>query len=137
MLERADKDLAFMLQYENVAWYEKGIVKILDRRIYPLKTEFVTCHTHQEVAQAIKDMVTQSAGPYLAAGMGMALAAYECRDMGEEEQIEYLKNASYTLSHARPTTTVRMKQSQRNALMRPEKRLRRENRQTRQSLNIL
>ena len=108
MLERADKDLAFMLQYENVAWYEKGIVKILDRRIYPLKTEFVTCHTHQEVAQAIKDMVTQSAGPYLAAGMGMALAAYECRDMGEEEQIEYLKNASYTLSHARPTTTVRM-----------------------------
>ena len=100
MLERADKDLAFMLQYENVAWYEKGIVKILDRRIYPLKTEFVTCHTHQEVAQAIKDMVTQSAGPYLAAGMGMALAAYECRDMGEEEQIEYLKNASYTLSHA-------------------------------------
>ena len=47
MLERADKDLAFMLQYENVAWYEKGIVKILDRRIYPLKTEFVTCHTHQ------------------------------------------------------------------------------------------
>ena len=94
MLERADKDLAFMLQYENVAWYEKGIVKILDRRIYPLKTEFVTCHTHQEVAQAIKDMVTQSAGPYLAAGMGMALAAYECRNMGEEEQIEYLKAIS-------------------------------------------
>ncbi|MFR8547421.1 MAG: s-methyl-5-thioribose-1-phosphate isomerase [Lachnospiraceae bacterium] len=108
MIERVDKNLAFMLQYENVAWYENGSVKILDRRIYPLKVEFVTCYTHQEVAQAIKDMVTQSAGPYLAAGMGMALAAWECRNLREGEQIEYLKNASRTLSNARSTTAVRM-----------------------------
>lgn len=108
MTTRADKNLAFLLQYENVAWYEHGSVKILDRRIYPAKTEFVTCHTHQEVAQAIKDMVTQSAGPYLAAGMGMALAAYECRDMDAASQTDYLEKASYTLAHARPTTTVRM-----------------------------
>lgn len=73
---RADHDLAFMLQYENVAWYEQGAVRILDRRIYPLRTEFVTCHHHTEVAQAIADMVTQSAGPHLAAGMGMALAGW-------------------------------------------------------------
>lgn len=30
MIERVDKNLAFMLQYENVAWYENGSVKILD-----------------------------------------------------------------------------------------------------------
>ena len=42
-MERADKDLAFLLQYENVAWYEDGKVRILDRRIYPAKIEFVTC----------------------------------------------------------------------------------------------
>lgn len=41
-MERADKDLAFLLQYENVAWYEDGKVRILDRRIYPAKIEFVT-----------------------------------------------------------------------------------------------
>mgnify|MGYP002561359246 FL=1 len=52
-MQRADHDLAFMLQYENIAWYEDGKVKILDRRIYPARVEFVTCHTHQEVAQAI------------------------------------------------------------------------------------
>ncbi|MEG2404575.1 MAG: S-methyl-5-thioribose-1-phosphate isomerase, partial [Oscillospiraceae bacterium] len=34
---RADAGLAFMLQYENVAWYENGKVRILDRRIYPLR----------------------------------------------------------------------------------------------------
>ena len=74
---RADEGLAFLLQYENVAWYDAGEVRILDRRVYPAKTEFVTCRTHGEVAQAIRDMVTQSAGPYTAAAMGMALAAYE------------------------------------------------------------
>ena len=107
-MKRYDEGLAFMLKYENVAWYEDGKVRILDRRIYPTKVEFVTCSNHQEVAQAIADMVTQSAGPYTAAGMGMALAAYECRDLGKEEMWAYLKKAAYTLSHARPTTANRM-----------------------------
>ena len=48
-MERADKDLAFMLQYENIAWYEKGKVRILDRRIYPIKVQFVICKNHREV----------------------------------------------------------------------------------------
>ena len=30
-------------------------------------------------------MVTQSAGPYTAAGMGMAIAAYECKSLAESE----------------------------------------------------
>lgn len=79
-MKRMDQDLAFMLQYENVAWYEKGKVRILDRRVYPTKIEFVECTSYKEVAEAIKNMVTQSAGPYTAAGMGMALAAYEVKE---------------------------------------------------------
>ena len=69
-MERQDKDLAFMLQYENIAWYEDGEVRILDRRVYPGQVSFVRCRTHQEVTQAIRDMVTQSAGPFTAAAMG-------------------------------------------------------------------
>ena len=107
-MERQDKGLAWMLQYENIAWYEDGAVSILDRRIYPIEVIKVECRTHQEVAEAIRDMVTQSAGPYTAAAMGMALAAYECRGRSEAEQIKYLEAAAHTLSHARPTTTWRM-----------------------------
>ena len=55
-LTRADEGLAFLLQYENVAWYEDGAVRILDRRVYPGKISFVSCRTHGEVAQAIRDM---------------------------------------------------------------------------------
>ena len=107
-MERQDQDLAFMLQYENVAWYEDGKVRILDRRVYPTEIKFVECNTYKEVAKAITDMVTQSAGPYTAAGMGMTLAAYEVKDKKEAEQIAYLTQASYDISHARPTTANRM-----------------------------
>jgi len=108
-MERADKDLAFMLQYENVAWYEEGKVRILDRRVYPTSVEFVECYTHGEVRQAITDMVTQSAGPYTAASMGMALAAFECRDLKEADRKVYLQKAAHLIAHARPTTVERMK----------------------------
>ena len=106
-LVRADKGLAFLLQYENVAWYENGSVRILDRRIYP-QVHFVKCDYYTQVAQAVHDMVTQSLGPYLAVGMGMALAAYEARDLPESAFHAYLDQASDTLSHARPTTSKRM-----------------------------
>lgn len=109
-MKRYDQGLAFLLRYENVAWYEDGQVRILDRRVYPTEINFVSCNTHQEVAQAITDMVTQSAGPYTAAGMGMALAAYECKHMNEQNMKNYLKKAARTLSHARPTTVSRMEQ---------------------------
>ena len=109
-MKRADQDLAFMLQYENIAWYENGRVRILDRRCYPSRVEFVECRHYGEVAKAVTDMVTQSAGPYTAAAMGMALAAYECRDRASAEQRAYLTQAADVISNARPTTAKRMRQ---------------------------
>lgn len=106
---RADEGLAFLLQFENIAWYEDGAVRILDRRCYPYPVSFVTCKSTEEVAQAIKDMVTQSAGPYLAAGMGMALAAKESERLGGDARKEYLAKAADLLATARPTTEKRMR----------------------------
>jgi len=70
---RMDENMPFLLQYEHVAWYDNGKVRILDRRVYPTEVRFVECATYQEVVQAIADMVTQSAGPYTAVGMGIAV----------------------------------------------------------------
>ncbi|MCR5450962.1 MAG: s-methyl-5-thioribose-1-phosphate isomerase [Solobacterium sp.] len=105
---RADEGIGFLLRYENIAWYENGTVRILDRRIYPVETTYVTCTRHEEVAKAIADMVTQSGGPYTAAMMGMALAAYEASNLDEEKFRAYMEQAAYTLSHARPTTVKKM-----------------------------
>ncbi len=108
MENRADSGLGFLLRYENIAWYADGAVKLLDRRVYPTRVEWVECSTVAEVAQCIADMVTQSAGPYTAAAMGMALAAYECKDLPNGERLEYMQSSAHILSNARPTTTDRM-----------------------------
>ncbi|EZP27766.1 hypothetical protein [Microbacterium oleivorans] len=52
-----------------------GVVRILDRRVFPAQVEWVTAETPDAVARAIRDMVTQSSGPLYAATAGMALAA--------------------------------------------------------------
>jgi methylthioribose-1-phosphate isomerase len=135
MWQRQDHDLAFLLRYENVAWYDGQTVRILDRRIYPARVEYVTCGTWQEVAAAIRDMVTQSGGPSMAAGMGMALAARQIEaegaaggsaaggppaqvpfggpgglSSGRAEQLfaARIARAAYELSHARPTTSAKI-----------------------------
>ena len=109
IMERQDIELPYIQRYENIAWYEDGIVRILDRRIYPAKIEFVICKKYEDVMLAIRNMVTQSAGPYTAAPMGMALAAWECRDMSEHKQLEFLIEAAEVISNARPTTKERIK----------------------------
>ena len=106
-MERMDQNMPFLLKYENVAWYENGRVRILDRRVFPTEVRFVECADYREVVQAIADMVTQSAGPYTAVGMGMALAAWQVRGESKEKQTAFLRQAAYDLAHARPTTANR------------------------------
>ena len=106
-MERQDRDLAFMLKFENVAWYQDGKVRILDRRVYPARIEYVTCSTYAEVIEAIRAMVTQSGGPYVAAGMGMALAAKQI-EAGGGDFATGIRKASWEISHARPTTSNKM-----------------------------
>jgi methylthioribose-1-phosphate isomerase len=115
--KRHDYDLGFLLSYENIAWYEDGVVRILDRRIYPTQVQFVECRTPEEVADAIAAMVTQSAGPYTAAGMGMALAAYHVRGQSDARQLQALEEAAERLSTARPTTESRMRRVTGGALI--------------------
>lgn len=115
-MERMDTGMPFLLRYENVAWFEGGKVRILDRRVYPTELRFVECGHYQEVAQAIADMVTQSAGPYTAVGMGMALAAHQVRDKNQAEQTAFLKKAAYELANSRPTAANRYGQITGNCL---------------------
>lgn len=105
-MERQDRDMPFLLKYENVAWYDGGKVRILDRRVFP-EVRFVECATYQEVRQAVADMVTQSTGPYAAVGMGMVLAVRQSEHLGAGEREEFLRRAADELAHARPTTSNR------------------------------
>ena len=99
-MKRYDELMPFLLKYENVAWYEDGKVKILDRRVYPREVRYEICNTYQEVIKAIQNLVTQSAGPYTAVGMGMALASYQSKDLEKEDQIKFLQKAERELANA-------------------------------------
>jgi methylthioribose-1-phosphate isomerase len=101
----ADKGLPFLQKLKNVARYEDGKVVILDRRIYPAKTEFFTCEDYNDVAKAISDMVTQSYGPWVAASYGMVNAARKAKNMQKAKAVEELEHAAHVLSRARPTTS--------------------------------
>lgn len=100
------KALPFLLQYDNIARYEDGVVWILDRRIYP-QVKFHRCETYHAVAEAIRNMVTQSAGPYTAIGLGIAQAATVSRDVGTHKFSEIMDDAVQVLSNARPTQKAR------------------------------
>jgi len=95
--------LPFLIRPENTARYEDGEVLILDRRVYPFEVKFVRCKTYRDVAQAIKDMVTQSGGPPFCAGYGMAQAAREAASKSREGILEELERAAKCLVATRPT----------------------------------
>ncbi len=115
--QRQDQGLGELLRYENIAWFEDGLVRILDRRVYPTEKVFVECRSADEVAEAIAAMVTQSAGPYTAAGMGMALAAWQLRGRSPADQMAGLEQAAGRLARARPTTRSRMERITEGALL--------------------
>jgi methylthioribose-1-phosphate isomerase len=75
---------------------EPDAVRILDRRVFPFERSWVTCHSYEDVAKAIEDMVTQSLGPLFAAMGGMVLAARSGR-------LEVVRDAAHRLVATRPT----------------------------------
>lgn len=82
---------------------DEDAVRILDRRVFPFKTEFVVCRTVEEVAVAIEDMVTQSSGPFFAASAGFVLAAREAAKLRSEARLAFLAEAGARLVRTRPT----------------------------------
>lgn len=90
--------LPFVVNPHNIARYEDGKVLIGDRRKYPFSKEFVSCDSVSDVAQAIKDMVTQGSGPWMAAVNAMRMVANDGPDA--------LKAARDALVATRPTNTA-------------------------------
>lgn len=81
-------------------------VHILDRRCFPFERRWVHCHTVDEVAVAIEDMVTQSCGPYFATLWGLVLAARDASDPAD------VARAAERLVATRPTNDGLVRASQ-------------------------
>ena len=108
--KREDEGMGFLLQYENVAWFDEdtGSLKILDRRVFPEQCEFVNCTSYKEAVNAIKLMVSQSGGQFAVAVMGMAQASYEAKHLGKDAYVNHMQEARDAFINARPTTKEAM-----------------------------
>lgn len=78
-------------------------VKILDRRVFPFEKRFEVCKTVGEVADAIASMVTQSNGPFYAAGAAMVLSARLAESLAPAHRIKMLEDDAARLVKTRPT----------------------------------
>ncbi|WP_291038012.1 hypothetical protein [Herbiconiux sp.] len=82
---------------------EGGVVRILDRRVFPETVSWVTATDAEEVGAAIAGMVTQSSGPLFAAYAGLEMTALQVADLAPDAARERLREAGRVLESARPT----------------------------------
>ena len=90
---------------ETIQWID-GAVVMIDQTRLPLKEEYVTCRTYQDVANAIRDMTIRGAPAIgVAAAMGVALGVSHAAESGPgvpalDVQVEEI---CATLAATRPT----------------------------------
>lgn len=85
-------------------FWEDNSVKMIDQRRLPNALEILTCRTHAEIAQAVKDMAIRGAPAIgAAAAFGLALAAQESKAQSPAALLSDLEAASALLRAARPT----------------------------------
>jgi methylthioribose-1-phosphate isomerase len=77
---------------------------MIDQRLLPQAEVYITCHTWQEVAQAIRSMAVRGAPAIgVAAAMGVALAGLAAAQEGPEVFRRRLQDATKGLYSTRPT----------------------------------
>jgi methylthioribose-1-phosphate isomerase len=85
---------------ETIEWTEAGVVMIDQTRL-PREERYVTCHSYEEVAEAIRSMVIRGAPAIgVAAAMGIALGVSQADARDLAAQFEKICD---TLARTRPT----------------------------------
>lgn len=91
----------------TVDWDETlRCVRMIDQRILPGELKIISLNTHQEMANAIQDMVVRGAPAIGAsAAYGLALAAFQSNATQWDELLQELSLAAEVLYNARPTAS--------------------------------
>lgn len=88
---------------EHSVRLEPDAVLILDRRVFPHEVTWVTARSGAEVADAMRQMVTQSTGPIFAALAGLVLTARQQAGRPVAEAVAAVRETGALLIGARPT----------------------------------
>jgi len=92
-----------MKALKAIAW-ENGKLSLLNQTLLPVQKQTVTCHTYDEVAEAIKTMVVRGAPAIgVTAAYGLVLAARSCAHENRPMMNTLLQRAKSVLRQTRPT----------------------------------
>lgn len=92
-----------MSNYRSIEWRD-GVVRMLDQRALPHRTEYLNYTDHREVATAIREMVIRGAPAIgAAAAYGLALAANQIAATTVDVLRAELELAAEVLRQSRPT----------------------------------
>ena len=106
-----DEQLPYILQKKNIAYFDEDVLYIGDRRVYPFEKRFHPCTNVEEIALAIKEMVTQGGGPLQVALTTLRWIAHQEGD--SKQVLSHLLYAQKQLTQARPTNTTMARTLQR------------------------
>ncbi len=88
----------------RTVFWEDNSLKLIDQRRLPASLEVVSCHTHQQVAEAIHTMIVRGAPAIgVAAAFGLALGAFESKTRSPVLFLADLEATAQSLKKARPT----------------------------------
>jgi methylthioribose-1-phosphate isomerase len=99
-------ELPYLLQSNNIAYFEDENFYIGNRKAFPFEKSFVCCKNVEEIASAIKNMITQGGGPlqvsltslkYIASLMEKGILPYS---------FEQLQKSQRIITSSRPTNTT-------------------------------
>jgi methylthioribose-1-phosphate isomerase len=106
MKEFINQQLPTILQKEKIAKIENDYLLIGDRREIPFKDTYVKCSTIDEIAKALKTMVTQGGGPLQVGLTTLNFVAQQIEKGKMDDSINTFIKAVHTLVQARPTNTT-------------------------------
>lgn len=106
MKELINQLLPTILQKEKIAKIENDYLLIGDRRAIPFKNNYVKCSTIDEIAKALKEMVTQGGGPLQVGLTTLNFVAQQIEKGKMDDSINTFIKAVHTLVQARPTNTT-------------------------------
>lgn len=90
-------------QIRTVEWSDAGVV-LIDQTKLPTEEVYVTCHTYEEVAKAIKDMIVRGAPAIgVTAAMGIALGVRDSKVGTLAELRQVFGSICRTMGETRPT----------------------------------
>src|SRR5215475_4317079 len=88
---------------QTLEWTDKG-VRFIDQAKLPTEEIYVTCTTHQQVADVIRNMVVRGAPAIgVAAAMGIALGVQNSKAQSATDLKSELDEVCETIRQTRPT----------------------------------